>query len=403
MGKRAQNEGSIFQRADGRWCAQVSVWNTDGIRKLVSQYAPTQDDARRLLTKLKTKQDAHQLVFSGKNATVRAWLDFWLEAFIKPNRAPRTYQSYYRLLKLHIPDRLGGLLITKLTPEKLQRHFVSIAEAGLGRTSELLRAVLRSSFNKAVRLHRVESNPVLGTDPVKYKQQEATTFTAEQGSRFLDAAADDRLEALFIIALSLGLRKGEATGLRPEDIDLDQRVLHVRRSLAWVRLPGDEKGTWNEREPKRGSCRDLPITETIYRALVRRLARRQEEVMAAGEKWKDSGYLFVSSTGQPLHERNVSEAFHHVCDRANVPRIRFHDTRHSCGTLLHVQGADPFIIQRVLGHSQLSTTRRYTHVPIQVTKTALAGLESLFNSAARTTDPNPVTVSVTVKSESRPM
>jgi integrase len=103
--------------------------------------------------------------------------------------------------------------------------------------------------------------------------------------------------------------------------------------------------------------------------------------MAVGEKWKDSGYLFVSVLGAPLHERNVSQAFHLACDRAKVPRIRFHDTRHSCGTLLHVQGADPFIIQKVLGHSQLSTTRRYTHVPAAVTKTALDGLESLFQSA----------------------
>ncbi|OHE82184.1 MAG: hypothetical protein A2107_08830 [Verrucomicrobia bacterium GWF2_62_7] len=78
-------------------------------------------------------------------------------------------------------------------------------------------------------------------------------------------------------------------------------------------------------------------------------------------------------------------------------------TCHSCGTLLHVQGADPFIIQKVLGHSQLSTTRRYTHVPIEVTKTALDGLESLFKTAALTASSDPVTVSVTVKSESRPM
>ena len=403
MGKRGQNEGSIFQRVDGRWCAQVSVWDKDGRRKLVSRYAATQGQARRLLTGLKSKQDAHRLVVSSKNATVRAWLDIWLQTFIKPNRAPRTYQSYYQLLELHIPDRLGALPITKLSAETLQQHFVSIAAAGLGRTSEMLRAVLRSSFNKAVSLHRMESNPVLGTDPVKYKQQEATTFTAEHGSRFLDAAADDRLGALFIIALSLGLRKGEVIGLKPEDIDLDQRVLHVRRSLAWVKLPGDEQGKWIEREPKRGSCRDLPITETIYRALVRRFVQRQQEALAGGENWKDSGYLFVSLIGQPLHERNTSEAFHQVCDRANVPRIRFHDTRHSCGTLLHVQGADPFIIQKVLGHSQLSTTRRYTHVPIQVTKAALDGLELLFKAAPRTAHPDPVTVRVTVKSRAKTM
>lgn len=83
------------------------------------------------------------------------------------------------------------------------------------------------------------------------------------------------------------------------------------------------------------------------------------------------------------------EAFHRVCDAAKVPRIRLHDTRHSCGTLLHVQGADPFIIQRVLGHSQLSTTRRYTHVPIEVTKKAVSGLESLFEEARKTRDQKP--------------
>jgi integrase len=403
MRKRGSNEGSIFQRVDGRWCAQVTVWDKDGRRRLVSKYATTQGQARRLLTGLKSKQDAHRLVVNGKTATVRAWLDTWLHTFIKPGRAPRTYRSYYGLLKEHIPERLGALPLTKLAPETLQQHFTTITAGGLGRTGELLRAVLRSAFNKAVRLHHMESNPVLGTDPVKYLQQEARTFTAEEGRRFLDAAEDDRLGALFIIALSLGLRKGEVIGLKAMDIDLDQRIIHVRRSLAWVKLPGDEQGKWIEREPKRGSFRDLPITETIFRALVRRLARRQEEAMAAGEKWKDSGYLFVSVLGGPLHERNVSEAFHRVCDRANVPRIRFHDTRHSCGTLLHVQGADPFIIQRVLGHSQLSTTRRYTHVPIQVTKTALDGLESLFKTATKAADPELVTVSVTVKPEPKPM
>ena len=146
MSKRGPNEGSVYQRADGRWCAQVSVWDKDGRRRLVGRYARTQGQARRLLTELKSKQDAHRLVVGGKTATVRAWLDIWLETFIKPNRAPRTYQSYYGLLKEHIPDRIGALPLTKLAPETLQQHFTAIAASGLGRTGELLRAVLRSSF-----------------------------------------------------------------------------------------------------------------------------------------------------------------------------------------------------------------------------------------------------------------
>ena len=112
------------------------------------------------------------------------------------------------------------------------------------------------------------------------------------------------------------------------------------------------------------------------------MARQQQEAVST-KGWRDSGYLFTSVTGAPLHPRNVLEAFHQLCDAAKVPRIRVHDTRHSCGTLLHVQGADPFIIQKVLGHSQLPTTKRYTHVPIEVTKTAITGLEAAFEAARK--------------------
>jgi integrase len=138
-----------------------------------------------------------------------------------------------------------------------------------------------------------------------------------------------------------------------------------------------DEGRWIERPPKAKSRRDVPMTQTIYRAIVRHVVRRQEEA-ATTKCWKDSGYLFTSVTGAPLHPRNLLEAFHNLCDAAKVPRIRVHDTRHSCGTLLHLQGADPFMIQRALGHSQLSTTRRYVHVPVEVTRTAVTGLESLF-------------------------
>ena len=115
----------------------------------------------------------------------------------------------------------------------------------------------------------------------------------------------------------------------------------------------------------------------------------------------DSGYLFVSTTGAPLHERNVSEAFHLLCDQAKVPRIRFHDTRHCCGTLLHVQGADVFVIKEVLGHSPLSTTKRYKHVPIQVTRAALDGLERMFLGAKQSPIDDLATVKTTVKPETK--
>jgi integrase len=249
--RRGNQEGSIFQRKDGRWVAQITYMDLDGKPKLVAQYFHTQAEARRELTKTKSKQDAQRLVISGK-ASVREWLDVWLQEFIKPNRAPRTYKGYHDLLKQHVPDVIGTVPLTKIAPETLQHHFNSIARRGHGRTAGLLRAILRSAFNKAVRLRRMEMNPVIGTECPGYTPQTTDTWTAEQAARFLEEAEQVRNGALYICALSEGLRKGEAVGLKPDDLDFENRIIHVRRPLAWVKLPGEKQGRWIETEPKRG-------------------------------------------------------------------------------------------------------------------------------------------------------
>lgn len=228
---RADGEGSLFQRKDGAWIAQVAVQNADGSRKIIQRVRQTQGDARRALTDLKSKQDSHRLVVTGK-ATVRDWLNTWLEEFIRPNRAPRTYSSYYNVLRLHLSDKIGKLPLARLAAEDVQRQLNYVATTQEhGRTADLLRAVLRSAFSKAVRLRRMDTNPVLGTDPVNYTPQETATLTADEAIRFLEAAENDRLGALFIIALSLGLRKGEAIALKPEDVHLG-RPHHPREAFA---------------------------------------------------------------------------------------------------------------------------------------------------------------------------
>jgi integrase len=152
---RADGEGSIFQRRDGKWVAQVQFVGADGRRKIRTRVTSTQGHARRQLTEMKGDQDAHRLVVSGK-ATVRNWLHLWLDEFIRPNRAPRTYRSYYDVLKQHLSERIGKLPLEKLAPEDIQRQLNMIAGEGRARTAELLRSVLRSAFNKAVRLRRMK-------------------------------------------------------------------------------------------------------------------------------------------------------------------------------------------------------------------------------------------------------
>ena len=326
--KRSDGEGSIFQVGDA-WLAQVTIRDRNGKRHRITRSAATQNAARKLLTTLKGKQDSHSLVIGGR-ATLRDWLNEWLDLFIKPSKAPKTYTSYYKLLTQHVPEHIASISLSRLAQqaETLQGLFVSIAEDGFGRTAQLLRAVLRSSLNRAVKLKRIETNPVLGTEAVPYASRETAVFDGDQGRRFLQAAETERLGALFLLSLSLGLRKGEVTGLKEGDINFDARTIDIHRQVQWLKLPGEKQGKWIERQCKRGSQRTLPITETLFRFLVRHLAQRKTDELAANGQWKDSGYLFVSTSGAPLHERNISEAFHFVCDRANVPRIRFHDLRH---------------------------------------------------------------------------
>jgi integrase len=116
--------------------------------------------------------------------------------------------------------------------------------------------------------------------------------------------------------------------------------------------------------------------------------RRQGEA-ATTKGWSDSEYLFVSITGAPLHEKNISNEFYALCDSIKVPRIRFHDCRHSCGSFLNAQGASAFTIQKILGHSQLSTTNRYTHIPLVVSKAALDGVDTLVEATRKKPEDKP--------------
>jgi integrase len=120
-----------------------------------------------------------------------------------------------------------------------------------------------------------------------------------------------------------------------------------------------------------GRGRDaLPLPDVVADALRRHLIRREQEQLLAGTAWKESGRVFTSTIGKPLDGDNLTKAFQEIATEAKVPMIRLHDLRHTCGTFLRAQGVSPFTIEEILGYSQLSATRRYTHVNRAVQKSA---------------------------------
>lgn len=378
--KRGNAEGSIYQRGDGRWTAAVTIIEA-GRKRRVWRYASTQGEARQLLTKLKSNQDDGRPVHFDR-MTLREWLDFWLSDFIKPNRSPQTYASYHHLLAV-IPQDLAKTQLSKVQPERLQQLFVSIAEKGKGRTAELTRAVLRSSFNRAVKLRRLASNPVTGTDPIQFNRKEGTALTAAQAEALLSAArgAEDRLEDLWTLMICLGLRRGEALGLKPDDFQLTgkTRTLAIQRSLTWLKLPGSKEGAWIEKPPKtERSQRRLTLPQVAVDAVVRQLARRDAEKIEAGKNWRNYPHLFTTERGEPLHGSNIVAALHSACVRAKVPAVRVHDLRHTCGSFLAARGVPLTVIMSILGHTQVSTARRYLHETQEVIGAALEQVGELL-------------------------
>lgn len=197
-------------------------------------------------------------------------------------------------------------------------------------------------------------------DPPRYRSPEVQPFTPEGARAFLDATRGDRLEALYTVVLAVGLREGEALGLRWEDVDVAQGALKVRKQLQRIDGKLQLKDLKNARSKR---TRILPLPLSLMAKLKAHRADQLEERLAAGGRWRDSGLVFTSTIGTPLDARNVLRRFQALTERAGLPRQRFHDLRHCCASLLLVQGVPPRVVMEILGHSDIRLTMN-THAHV---------------------------------------
>lgn len=313
--------------------------------------------------------------------TVAQFLDRWLTDVARPKVRPSTYVSYHQKIRLYIIPALGRHQLAKLTPQQIQAMMNGMGERGLSpRSVQYTRTILRVALNQALKWGMVPKNAAALTNPPRVERPEMQALTPAQGRQFLDAVRGDRLEALYGVALALGLRQGEALGLRWKDIDLDAGVLHVRSSLQW--LSGEAPKLV---EPKtRQSRRSLPLTPSLASQLRAHRNRQRAERLVAGERWQgeDWGLVFANTLGGPLSKFTLHGQFKKHLQRAGLPDMRFHDLRHSCASLLVAQGVHPRVVMEILGHSTIALTMNtYSHVLPQAQRDAAALLDQLLGSS----------------------
>ena len=375
--KRGNGEGSIYRRSDGRWAGVLDLGYVAGKRCRKSYYGRTRTEvAERLAAALRSNTDG--VPVPGERQTVGQFLTHWLGERAMTGLRESTHRGYEAKIRVHILPSLSRTPLAKLTVQAVQTFLSDKLRSGLSpRTVLHLRAILRAALNDAVKWGLVTRNVAALADGPRAIHDEIDPFTPDEARRLLLAIRGDRLEALYTIALAVGLRQGEALGLKWGDIDLESGTVVVRNAL------DRHKGEFRLVEPKtKKSRRTLALPAIAITALKARRAAQAEERLAVGLDWQGSWDLvFTTPFGAPLHGSNVTRAFKSILKRAGLREQRFHDLRHACASLLIVQGTHPRVIMETLGHSRISTTMdTYGHVIPELQRDAANQMDALLAS-----------------------
>lgn len=370
MSKRANGEGSVYRTKSGRWVGATYAETNTGARKRVVIYGHSRSEARKKLSDLQKELDTGVRI-SVENWTVKEYLDQWLTTVVKPNRAPKTYQGYELVVRLHIGPRIGKKKLRTLTVRDVRFMCQHLAADGMQRRGvQFVHAVLRAGLQNAMR------DELISRNVAKLVQVPTPEYTVGHGLKpdeartVLEAAKSERLHALYVVALYLGLRRGELLGLQWEHVDLEGETLQVVQTLQRV------GGELQLKAPKtRRSRRTVPLPPPVVEALKAHRVAQGKERLAAGPGWQDTGMVFSSAVGTPMEPDNLRRSWYRVRQVLAEPRPRFHDLRHTCVTLLLTEGVPPHIVQEIVGHSAIDVTMTiYAHTSLEEKRKALGKL-----------------------------
>jgi len=386
--RKAAGDGSIFKRSDGRWAASLTLGYDAGRRIRKTLYGPSQAAVRELLQQ--ARQDLRQgIAPSPGRLTIGDYLAGWLDS-VQPTIRATTFISYEGHVRLHIVPVIGRILLAKLTPADVRRLIAHRLDTGASpRSAQYTHVVLSRALRLAEREGMIGRNVAALVSGPRVRRAEIRPLDPAQARTLLETARGDRLEALYTVATALGLRQGEALALRWQDVDLDARTLRVTATLQRVppmlRGPDDGgRGTRYRLEPPKTarSRRTIHLPGVVVTALREHRVRQLEERVGAGAAWQGWDLVFATTIGTPLDARNVSRAFVDLLQRAGLPRIRFHDLRHSAATLMLAQGVDARTIMETLGHSQIGTTMNtYAHVLPAMQRDAADRMDAMLGGA----------------------
>ena len=358
MGKRGHGEGSIYKREDGLWVCVIDLGIVSGKRKRKYLYGDTRKEVSEKL-KIALRAQQQGLPIALERQTVEHFLQTWLSDSARPKTRATTYRGYEIVVRRHLIPEIGHIQLAKLTGQDVQRLINLKMQSDLSpRMVQYIHAVLHIALGRAQKWGYVVQNVAELVDVPSVPHFEPEFLSVEDARALLHAIQGHRLQALFTVALALGLRKGEALGLRWKSVDFDKQQLVVQTNLQFI------EGKFQILETKsHAGRRSISLPDVALKALIQHKEQQGIEREAAKEDWQEWGLVFTTSRGTPFHASNINRMFNQILKKAGMFHLRFHDLRHTCASLLIAQGVHPRMIMEILGHSQISLTMNtYGHI-----------------------------------------
>lgn len=350
-------------------------------RKWFGGYKTKKEAQAALVQKLHELQTGQFIEES--DITIAEFLQQWLEHKRSQVR-PATLRSYEWHVSHHIVPYIGHFKLTKLTPTILQKLYSDLQKAprsdgrpGTISNRTILHAhlVLHEALERATRWGLVPRNVCDLVDPPRPQKVDVQVWDIEHVNCFLSVAQQDRYYIAFLLAIMTGLRKGEILGLRWIDVDFSSKLITVRQNLSFVH------GQFHFLEPKTAhGRRAVAISDPIILALQIHKERQEEERRRAGALYHDHGLVIQTELGTPVSPYTLDSIWYKLLKQCDVPKIRFHDLRHTHATLLLKQGVHPKIVSERLGHSNIGITLdTYSHVLPNLQQSAIDQLSDLIS------------------------
>ena len=367
----------IHLNAPGQWLGMVG---SEGQRRLLDFLVSLRARFTRIDLQLTderpvaTPHDVWNALNAGQMVTrVRSW--DW-----RPSLRPESYRRYEDLTRLHIVPELGATLLGRLTAQQVQAAYGRRLASGLSPTTVgLIHGVLHKAIRQAVQWGLVARNVTEMVKPPRRSTPEMRVLSPVQARQLLEAVVGDRHEALYILAVTCGLRLGELQALRWREIDIDARRLRVTATLQamvnGIPVLGEPKTARGRRE--------IRLPEMVVGPLRQLRAAQLVERLQSGSEWEDYDLVFTNGRGRPVDGNNFrARRFGPLLASVGLPAIRFHDLRHTAATLLMGEGVPIKVASELLGHADVTTTlRTYSHVLPNMQQEAASTMDRLFAAA----------------------